>query len=135
MIYSLYNLVAQADAERLLPALGVDGFVIRRFDGAGVANAHDLWQAAVSQLGIETVGGWDGFADRMWSALLPDDDESDRVALVWEHADVLVAGELRAFLAAFDTLTTIGRQAYEQQIQVLTFYLGEGRSFPPLDEL
>jgi hypothetical protein len=135
LIHSLYNLVAQADAERLLTALGEDGFVIRPFDGAGVANAHDLWQAAVAQLGIEMVGGWDGFADRMWSALLPDDDEGDRVALVWEHADVLVAGDLRAFLTAFDTLTTIGRQAYEQHIQVLTFYLGEGKNFPALDKL
>jgi hypothetical protein len=48
-------------------------------------------------------------AERLCGPVLPNDDEGDRVAFLWERADVLVGADLRSFLSAFEIMTTIGR--------------------------
>jgi hypothetical protein len=133
--YSLYTLVAQTDAGALIDRLVADGYRIRRLDGATLDGAASLWAASAAQLGHLPVSGWDGFADRLHGALWPDDGEGDRIALVWEHADVLVAADLDAFLHAFDVLCTVGRSAYAQEVHILAFYLGDGRGYPRLAQL
>lgn len=130
--YALWNLVNEAETDRLIDELRADGMALRQFDTAGVTSREGLWSTVGDAFGVDDVQGWDSFADQLWMALLPDDDEGDRVAVIWRHADALLAADLGVFLEALDILTTTGRQAYSQGLTVLSFLLGAGSNFPPL---
>jgi hypothetical protein len=130
--WPVYQLVAQRDVERLRERLRADGYALRELDGSRLRGATGLWTRAGEAFGFSGVDGWDSFSDRMWAAMLPDDDEDDKVALVWEHADGLLPHGLGAFLEAYDVLVTIARQAYAQQVDVTILLLGDGEGFPPL---
>lgn len=132
MSYSLWNLCDRSDSVALLDALERSGFALRRVDTSGVSSSAALLDRFGEQLDF-SAGGWDSFADHMWTALLPDDDEGDRVALVWDHADDVAAEALDAFLQAMDVLIGVGRGAYAEDLQVITFLLGDGSSFAPVD--
>lgn len=130
--FAIWNLIAQSDAGRLSKNLSAQGFVLRELDGHGVLDASGLWARAAETFGFDEVTNWDSFADRMWTALLPDDDEGEKVAFVWHHVDELLHGGLGVIFQVLDATLTIGRQAYGHELQVLTFMLGEGPNFPPL---
>jgi hypothetical protein len=132
MRFSLYNVVASRDGAILVEKLIRDGFALRRLDGANVRSAQEFWEASAKQLRHEIAKGWDGYADYVASALLPDEDEGNKVALLWTNVDTLIASDLRAFVTAFDVLTTFGRTAYAQGTEMLIFVLGEGAAFPLL---
>src|SRR3954466_12772830 len=101
MSWSVFNLVAESDGAALRERLAVD-HVVRRVDG-DVGDGSQLRARFGDALGFQA-SGWDSFADDVWNALLPDDDEGDRVALVWEHADALVDAHLEDFLTTFEIL-------------------------------
>jgi hypothetical protein len=130
-MFSLYNFVAQKGVMPSSSAVRADGYAVRLLDGQTIGSAEEIWAESARQLGHGVSGNWDGYADYVAGALMPDDDEPAQVALVWEHADRLAQRELRAFCSAFDTLTTIGRAAYAQGTTVLLFFLGD--AFPALD--
>jgi hypothetical protein len=132
---SLFQFVAQADADELTRRLEEDGYVIRRLDLSGVGSATEVWSATSDQLGIPPARGWDGYADYLWQAILPDDDEGERVAVAVEHADELADGDMNALALLVDTLATIGRGAHGQDLAVVAFYLGEGAGYSPLESL
>jgi hypothetical protein len=50
------------------------------------------------QLGFEPPHNWSAFSDLLPNALLPDDDEGDKVAVLWAHADDVVDHSLRTFV-------------------------------------
>ena len=129
MRFSLYNFAAQEGCESLVGRLQSEGYTLRRLDGSGIASAADLWASSSRQLGHRLAAGWDGHADYLAAALMPDDDEAGNVALLWEHADHLANADLGGFCAAFDTLTTIARAAYAQGTTILLFFLGDGPGF------
>ena len=126
---SLFQFVAQSDAEELARRLEDDGYVLRRLDLSDVGSAEELWAATSEQLGIPPARGWDGYADYLWQAILPDDDEGEKVAVLVEHADELADGDMNALALLVDTLATIGRGAHGQELQVVAFYLGDGPGY------
>jgi hypothetical protein len=135
MTWPVHQLVAEGDIDALRSRLTADGYVLRELDGAGIRDAATLWQRAGEAFGFDSVKGWDSFADRMWTALFPDDDEGDKVALIWAHADDLVDGALDAFLEAFDVLVTVVRGAYAEEIDLTVCFLGDGPGFARLADL
>jgi hypothetical protein len=132
---SLFQFVAQSDADELTRRLERAGYLVRRLDGRDIESAADLWAASARQLGHPEAKGWDGYADYLWQAILPDDDEGEGVAVVWEHADELAEHDMNAFALALDTLATIGRGANGQGLEVVTFFLGDGPGYRPLESL
>jgi len=133
--WPVYQLVAQGDVDALRAELTADGYALRNLDGAGLGDAAGLWARAGEAFGFSDVAGWDSFSDRMWNAVMPNDDEGDKVALVWEHADALVQASLGTFLEAFDVLVTMVRSAYEQETDVTVCFLGDGPGFARLADL
>lgn len=132
MSWGIYELVAQRDAAALRVRLAVEDCPLRELDGAAIVDGDDLFAKAAETFGTGPISGWDSFSDRMWTALLPGEGEGDRSALVWEHADVLLAGDLGSFLLAFDVLVSTAREAYRKGLDVTVFLLGDGPNFPPL---
>ena len=134
MRYSLWNLAARSDADVLVDALGRSGFMIHRVDTAGVNSDSEL-KARFGQAFDFDPGGWDAFADDMSNALLPDDDDVSKVALVWDHADSLLDGGLGPLLQMMDVLIDIGRSAYAEAppVEIITFLMGDGPNFPRVD--
>lgn len=131
MSWAAFNLVAQRDGARLASHLA-ETHLVRSVDTAGIDDGGDLRARFGEALGFEA-DGWDSFADDVWNHVLPDDDDDDRpVALLWEHADALVAPALDDFLTAFDVLLGVVRAAHEREIDVTLFLLGDGPSFRPL---
>jgi len=126
---SLFQFVAQSDADGLARRLEDDGYVLRRLDLGGVGSAEELWSATSEQLDIPESRGWDGYADYLWQAILPDDDEGEKVAVLVEHADELADEDMNALALLVDTLATIGRGAHGQELQVVAFYLGDGPGY------
>lgn len=127
----MWNLCAQSDAADVIATLESSDFLIREVDTTGVRSAEDFRTRCGETFGFQA-GGWDSFADDMWMALLPDDDET-KVAFAWYHADALLDDNLGVLLTAMDLLTTIGRAAYTEGIEVITFAFGHGPNFPPVD--
>lgn len=132
MSYSLWNLCNRSDSETLSDALRRAGFVIRNVDTSEVDSGAALRARFGENLGF-SAGGWDSFADEMWNKLFSDDDEEDKIALVWDNADHVAERALGALLQTVDILTDVGRQAYADQIQVITFLMGDGPSFDAVD--
>ncbi|HVV84670.1 MAG TPA: hypothetical protein VHE35_16505 [Kofleriaceae bacterium] len=124
-MFALYNFVPHDHCDEVVAQLTAGGYSFRRLDGGGLRDATALWEASARQLGHGKVGGWDGYLDDVGRALLPDDDESDHVALLWLHADHLAGSDLGAFCAAFDALTTVARAAYAQGTTILLFFFGD----------
>ncbi|MFN3254760.1 MAG: barstar family protein [Ilumatobacter sp.] len=132
MRYSLWNLCAQADAPTLLDALDRSGFALRSVETAGVSTAQEFIDRCAETFGFPS-GGWDSFGDDMWNVLFPDDDEGDKVAFVWNHADALLDEGLDAMLHAVDVLAHTGRAAYADGVEIITFLLGDGPNFARVD--
>jgi len=132
MVCKLWNLAARSDADVLVDALERSGFTIRRVDTADVNSKPGLC-ARFGETFDFTTGGWDSFADNMWDTLLPNDDEGDKVALVWDHSDSLLDGGLETLLQAMDALIDIGRRASAEKLTVIIFLLGDGSNFPRVD--
>jgi hypothetical protein len=129
--WSLLNLVSDQDADDLIAELEAEGYALRVFDGSGVVDKDSLI-AKLAETFDFAPGGWDSTADDLWNRLLPDDDEGDRVAVIWRHVDELLQHDLASFLEAVDILKTIGRRAYSSQTVMLIFLLGADRNFARL---
>ncbi len=130
--FAVRNLVAQADADRLLTLLRDEGYAIREADTSGVSTRTELWQRLGDALGFDDVAGWDSLEDHLATALLPDDDEGDQVAFVWHHAGDLQRADLDAFLETVDILVATSRQATTMELGLVSFLLGDSDDFPPL---
>jgi hypothetical protein len=128
----VYEVVAQRDADDLRSRLAIEGCAVRALDGAGVTDGAGLLARAAEAFGSEPLSGWDAFSDRLWTAVVPEDADGAKAALVWEHADSLLSGDLPSFLMAFDVAVTTARQAYRQGVDLTIFLLGDGPGFPPL---
>ena len=135
MTWPVYQLVAQGDVDALRAQLTADGYALRELDGADLRDAGGLWARAGDAFGFSDVKGWDSFADRMWNAVMPNDDEGDKVALIWGHADALEQASLPTFLEAFDVLVSMVRSAYGDDLDITVCFLGDGPGFRPLAEL
>jgi hypothetical protein len=131
--YNLWNLVALHDLGALREELGRGGYALREFSTTQAADPQGLFDEISPQLGFRTPHNWSAFSDLLPNALLPDDDEGDRVAVLWAHADHLVQTSLGTFLTAVDVLVGLARQAYEQELHMILFLLGDGPNFPPLE--
>jgi len=128
----VYEVVAQSDAAELRRQLADEGCEVRELDGSGVVDRATFLAGAAEAFGCEPLSGWDAYSDRLWTAVVPEDTEGAKAALLWEHADELLAGELASFLMAFDISVTTARQAYRQGVDLTIFLLGDGPGFPPL---
>ena len=98
-----------------------------------MADGVALQQRVAEALGFDATSNWDAFADSVWMPLLPTEAEGDTSALLWAHADDLMAGDMPSFLQAFDVFVSAARQAYESEgLDITIFVLGDGPGFPPL---
>jgi hypothetical protein len=129
MRFSLYNVVASSEEARLIETLTKSGYAIRRLDTANVHSAEELWEVSAKQLGHCGANGWDGYADYVAEALLPNDHEGDKVAFLWLNSDAVLVSNLGVFLTAFDVFTTLARAAYAQGTEVIFFLVGEGMNY------
>ncbi|HET9626572.1 MAG TPA: hypothetical protein VFP84_34655 [Kofleriaceae bacterium] len=134
MRFSLYNVIASQDEATIVAKLSEDRFVLRRLDGANVRSAREYWDASAKHLRHRIANGWDGYAEYLAEAVLPNDEEGNKIAFLWVHADLLISSDLRAFLSAFDVLITLGRAAYARGTEMLIFLLGDGAAFPPMTD-
>jgi hypothetical protein len=133
--WSIFEVVAQRDADALRARLFLQGCPVRELDGTGVTDGLALQRRAAEAFGYEAPeeSNWDAFADSVWMPVLPTEEEGDKVALLWEHVDDLMQADVRSFLTAFDVLIGVARQAYGSEgLDVTIFVLGDGPGFPPL---
>lgn len=130
--FAIWNLVAESDGQGLEQVLAEQGYALRVIKTATACDDGSFWAAAAEGLGFDTPSNWSGFIDLARQAVLPDDDEGDKSALLWYGAGAVASCCLGTFLMAFDLLVDQGRQLYAQGSEVLLFALGDGENFPGL---
>jgi hypothetical protein len=125
--------VRWSDRDALLTAIhgwGIEPLVL---DGAGVTSGAALWKAVGEQLPMPEgllPKSWDGLKDILFEVL----SSAEQVALVWDHAEALVTGDLQDFIAASEILSdVIISAARERHVQAWVLLVGEGAGYRPFD--
>lgn len=77
---------------------------------------------------------WDALADCLWGGLA--EVSSERVAIVWTHAQTLLEADLQTFLTAVGIFTSLARQVLTTEhgfphiMELNVFLIGTGSNFP-----
>lgn len=134
---ALCNVLNAARAGELFDALEAWGIETWRLDGAQAGDAAAFFAAAGRGLPgpfrVRPVADWDAFADSLWElvALAP----GEECALVWQHADVMLAANVADFVDAVIALNSLARRAANPASPgstpklVYLFILGDGQNF------
>jgi len=129
---AVMNYVRSSDYEELKGLLGAAGLRIMELDGGNVFDKKTFLEAASKQLlnGLQE-HNWSSFEDllrsEVWSL------EAESVALVWTKADRMLDGGLSALITVADIFTNMSRQCYAKNRLFVTFLVGDGTNFPPLN--
>jgi len=132
--------VSSASLRSVSDNLEVQGFRAYAIDSTGVDNKTSLLAALADCFGLmdhftKGSSSWDAASDLIWQALI--ERREKRVALLWEHADAMIASETQLFLDALEMLYALGdtlerheasADYYPVLLRIVLF--GEGRSFP-----
>lgn len=120
--------------------LEAQGFRASVLDSTGVDNKAALLAALADCFGATDyanngLSSWDAASDLIWQELMDRPDK--RVALMWNHADVMIANHLQLFLDGLEMLYALGDTLERQEttadthpvlLRIVVF--GEGRNFP-----
>ncbi len=125
------------DLDQLRRSISEWGMRTLELDGSGVSRGSDLWTRASETLPIpESIAphGWDAFKDAMFEAVTSLGSEA--VALVWTHADDLVAGDLQDFLVAASILESLYVELVRGRgVRFHTFVSGDAPGYRPLEQI
>ncbi|HSL59572.1 MAG TPA: hypothetical protein VK866_17120, partial [Acidimicrobiales bacterium] len=126
--------VRSDDRDALLDALGAWGYDLAHLDGSAAVDGPSLWAAFADQLGVPDdirPRGWDGFRDAAFEVLTT--AGATRLALIWEHADALVAGDLQDLLEATSVLEHVMIDVRRNRgIEAIGVLLGDGPGYRSL---
>jgi hypothetical protein len=100
-------------------SLETQGFRAYVLDSAGVDNKLALLAALAECFGINdyadsALSSWDAASDVIWQALMERSDQ--RVAILWHHADVMIANQLQLFLHGLEILYALGDTLERQEV-------------------
>jgi RNAse (barnase) inhibitor barstar len=133
--------VCSGSVSSVQASLEKQGFRPYVFESSSVHDKNSLLSALVKCLSLTEyanngLSSWDAASDVIWQVLT--ERPENRVALLWNHADVMVAEQLQLFLYALEMLYAVSDTLERQEtiagchpvlLRIVLF--GEGRSFPP----
>lgn len=129
---AVINYVASTSLQELNDLLGAAQCGVVNLHGEMVRDKASLLAATSRQL-------FDGLDSHNWSAL---EDllrntvwklDKKFVALVWTDAHQMLNGGLSDLITAVDIFTGLSRNLYKQDRVFVTFLVGDGPNFPPLE--
>jgi hypothetical protein len=115
---------------------------VLRLDGTTIVDKESLLAGVAADLAPAADAedmrprGWDGLNDLLWQVLAA--RPTDRVALIWTHADVLMERSLNDFLSGLNVFGDVSRavrstgNGFPRVMQFQVFVLGDAPSFPQL---
>ena len=129
---------SQGALEQALRNRGAD---VLRLDGSTIVDKESLLAGVAADLAPAAAEdlrprGWDGLNDLLWQALAA--RPTDRVALIWRHADVLMERSLNDFLMGLNVFGDVARavrstgNGFPRVMQFQVFVLGDAPNFPRL---
>jgi hypothetical protein len=132
--------VSAASLPTVRADLETQGFMTYVLDSVGVDNKAALLAAladcfAITEYANHGLSSWDAASDVIWQVLMERPDK--HIALMWNHADMMIANHLQLFLDGLEMLYALGSTLERQEatadthpvlLRIVVF--GEGRSFP-----
>lgn len=130
---NIINCISENKKKHFIDDIEKNGFSIIEIDNKNASNLSMFYEELISILpiGIPLSGAvhWDAFLDSVWEGIT--EQESKKIALIWNNAQVMLNERLADFLSLVDVFTQLSRMltAEDPNYSFITVIIGNEKKF------